>query len=220
MKIFLQSESAEGLRDVAREGLLDGVVLSWTNLVDETWGSTVFESVEALAGEFAVPVCIPVSSITPDDVYREGRELARISDLAIVQVPFLEDTVLPIRKLVDDGVRVCANYVYTGVQAFLAAKIGATMVMAHVDDLDAHGSQSALHVAEIRSVIDSGQLECDLIVASPRSSTHFTECLLAGADTVCTSADMLKSFMVHALTDRGVDRLLSNLSKRHRPRSI
>jgi transaldolase len=218
MKIFLQSASFEDLEYVAEAGLLDGIALSLIDLADDA--AELHDQITELASRFAVPICVPVGAILGDEVYREGRELARISDLVTVQVPFVEDTVHPIRKLVAEGVRVCTTYVYSGVQAFLAAKVGAVMTMMHVDDLDAHGQHSARVVAEVREVIDRANLECDLLVASPRSSTHLTECLLAGADTVCTTREMLATFMTHSLTDRGIDRMLSSLSKRHRPRSI
>jgi transaldolase len=146
--------------------------------------------------------------------------LARASDQVIIQIPFVEDALAPIGKLVADGIRVCATHVYSGAQAFLAGKIGASMVMAHVDEVDAHGQNSARLVSDIRAVIDRADLECDLFVSLPRSSTHFTECLLAGADTVCTTTEKLREFMLHTLTDRGVDRFLSDLSRRHKPRSV
>lgn len=217
MKIFLQSRSPEDLRFAAKAGLLDGIALSLLDLEDDAL--SLHAQLTDLANRFAVPICVPVSVITSNEIYREGRDIARMSDQVIIQVPFIEDAIPSIRKLVADGIRVCTTYIYSGVQAFLAAKIGATMVMVHVDDLDSHGQQSGQLVKEVRDVLDSGRLECDLLVASPRSSTHFTESLIAGADTVCTTRDMLSGFMQHALTDRGIDRLLSNLSKRHKPRS-
>jgi transaldolase len=220
MKIFIQTGSSDDIRRVAEAGLLDGIVVSLTDLADQDPDVDVSTYIADLARAFAVPVCVPVAAVIGGDIYREGRELARISDQVIVQIPFVEDALVPIGKLVSDGVRVCATHVYSGAQAFLAGKIGALMVMAHVDEVDAHGQNSAQLVSNIRAVIDRAGLECDLFVSLPRSSTHFTECLLAGADTVCTTAEKLRELMIHTLTDRGVDRFLSDLSRRHKPRSI
>ncbi|HEY5087361.1 MAG TPA: transaldolase family protein, partial [Gemmatimonadaceae bacterium] len=167
-----------------------------------------------------VPVCVPVSAISGTDIYREARDIARASEHAIVQIPFVEDAVSPIRKLVGDGVRVCTTHVYSGAQAFIAAKLGASMIAIDVSDIDAQGRPSAEMVAQIRAVIDKCGLECDVAVTPAQNSMCFTNYLLAGADVAYVTPELFASLMVHSLTDRGVDRYLSALSKRHKPRSL
>lgn len=215
MKIFVESASIDEIRHTSESGLADGVSLELKNLPN---AEAVRERLADIAREFAVPVCVPVTAFSENEIYREARELARVADHVIVQVPFMEDAIGAIRKLVADGIKVSASYVYSGVQAFFAAKIGATMVVVQVADLDAHGQRSAQVVGEIRDVLNQADLECDLMVSSPRSSNHFTEALLAGADTICLSPEMMSELMLNSLTDRGVDRFLSNMSRRHKPR--
>ena len=132
----------------------------------------------------------------------------------------MEDAVAPIRKLVGDGVRVCATHVYSGAQAFIAAKLGASMIAIDVREIDSQGRPSAEMVAQIRAVIDKCGFECDVAVTPAQNSMCFTNYLLAGADTAFVTTDLFASLMVHSLTDRGVDRYLSALSKRHKPRSL
>ena len=235
MRVFLQSASMQQIREYADAGLADGVVLSPIDLADEDPSLEITDRLAEISRELALPVCVPVAAVLGGDIYREGRDLARASDSAIVQIPLLEDAVNPIRRLVADGirvcawtarrslacaVRVCATHVYSGAQAFLAAKLGAMMVAVSAIDLDAHGRHGAAAVEEIRSVIDRAALECDLAVTSAPTSVAFTDYLLAGADTAFVTPAMLGSLMVHSLTDRGVDRYLSALSKRHKPRTL
>lgn len=220
MKIFLQSASLEQIRRLAEIGAIDGVVLSPIDVANEEPSLEVGERLTSISDEFALPVCVPVSAVLGDDVYRDGRELARASDSVIVQIPFLEDAIPSIRRLVADGVRVCASHVYSGAQAFFAAKIGAMMISVDTQDLDAHARHSADVVAQIREVLDASDLECDLAVAHAQSAVNFTDCILAGADTIVVTPHLLDSFMVHSLTDRGVDRYLSALSKRPKPRTL
>jgi len=220
MRVFLQSASMQQIRESADAGLADGVVLSPIDLAEEDPSLEITERLAEIGRELALPVCVPVAAVLGGDIYREGRDLARASDSAIVQIPLLEDAVQPIRKLVADGVRVCATHVYSGAQAFLAAKLGAMMVAVAAVDLDAHGRHGAAAVEEIRGVIDRAALECDLAVTSVPTSVAFTDYLLAGADTTFVTPQVLGSLMVHSLTDRGVDRYLSALSKRHKPRTL
>lgn len=220
MKIFVQSASLQQLRQIAEAGFVDGIVLSPIDLATEDPSLDIKDRLAEVAEEFAVPVCVPVSALLGADVYRDARELARASDHAILQIPFLEDAISPIRRLVSDGVRVCASHVYSGAQAFFAAKVGAMMVSVDVQDIDAHAQHSADVVEQIRAVLDRSGLECDLSVGPAQNSVNFTEYLLAGADMAVVTPDLLNSLLVHSLTDRAVDRYLSALSKRHKPRTL
>ena len=220
MKIFVQNPVVAELKEWSDVDLLDGVVLSPVDLAADDPAVSVVDRLAEIAVDFGVPVCVPVSAINGADIYREARELAHASEHAIVQVPFVEDAVAPIRKLVADGIKVCATHVYSGAQAFIAAKLGASMVAIDVREIDAQGRPSAEMVAQIRQVIDTCGLECDVAVTPAQNSMCFTNYLLAGADTAYVTTELFASLMVHSLTDRGVDRYLSALSKRHKPRSV
>jgi len=220
MKIFVQTAVVSQIKEWADADLLDGVVLSPLDLAVDDPTATVVDRLTEIAVGFGVPVCVPVAAINGADIYREARDIARASEHAIVQVPFVEDAVAPIRKLVGDGVRVCATHVYSGAQAFIAAKLGASMIAIDVREIDSQGRPSAEMVAQIRAVIDKCGFECDIAVTPAQNSMCFTTYLLAGADTAFVTTDLFASLMVHSLTDRGVDRYLSALSKRHKPRSL
>ena len=189
-------------------------------LQDRPLGEGLLGNIGPIAVDFGVPVCVPVGAISGAEIYRESRDIARVSEHAIVQIPFVEDAVSPIRKLVADGVKICATHVYSGAQAFIAAKLGASMVATDVREIDAQGRPSVEMVAQIRAVIDKCGLECDVAVTPPQNSTAFTNYLLAGADIAYVTPELFASLMVHSLTDRGVDRYLGALAKRHKPRSL
>ncbi len=219
MRIFIQSTSPEELRKSWETGLMDGVTLSLTELAGGKIVAEIKAQLDEIVREFTVPICVPVPALSGAEIYRDARELARASDHVIVQVPFMEDAVVPVRKLIAEGIRVCLTHVYNGTQAFLAAKLGASMVSIPVDDLEAHGQRGSQVVGEIREVIDRADMECDVAVSAASSSAHFTECLLAGANVMCMTPAILRSLMMHALTERGVDRFLRDVSRRRKPRS-
>ena len=88
------------------------------------------------------------------------------------------------------------------------------MVRNSLHDLDAQGQTSADAVTEVRSILEAGECECDVMVASPTTSTQFTECVAAGAQIISIRPEVLHSLLLHPLTDRGLDRFLNNLSRR------
>jgi transaldolase len=214
MNIFVESVSIEEIRQAVAAGLADGVVVS-DSLFSGSGSPEGRELIEAVAQEFAIPICVDVAAISSDEMYREAKELSRISDHLVIQLPLVEDAVEPMHRLSLEGVDICANFVFNGAQAVLAAKAGASMVRIPLHDLDAQGQTSSDAVTEIRSLLEASDCECDVMVASPGTSTQFTECIAAGAQIVSLRPQVLNSLLLHPLTDRGVDRFLSGLSRRH-----
>ena len=214
MNIFVESVSLDEIRQAVSAGFADGVVVA-----DALYAGSASpegrELIESVAKEFAIPICVDVAAISGEEMYREARELARISDHLVIQLPLVEDAVEPMHRLSLEGVDICANFVFNGAQAVLAAKAGASMVRVPLHDLDAQGQTSADAVTEIRSLLEASACECDVMVASPQTTTQFTECIGAGAQIVSIRPQVLNSLLLHPLTDRGVDRFLSGLSRRH-----
>ena len=213
MNIFVESVLVEEIRRAVAAGFADGVVLNDASYAGSE-SDEGRELIEIIAQEFAIPVCVEVGAIDSSEMYREARELAKISDHIIVQLPLVEDAIAPMHRLSQEGVGICANFVFNGAQAVLAAKAGASMVRISLHDLDAQGQTSADAVTEIRSILEAGECECDVMVASPTTTTQFTECLAAGAQIVSIRPEVLHALLLHPLTDRGIDRFLNGLSKR------
>jgi len=109
---------------------------------------------------------------------------------------------------------VCATFVYNAAQAMIAAKAGATSVRVTLDDLETYGQSGARALAEIKNILDAGDRECDVMAASPRSAVQFAECAMAGADIISLTPETLRALVVHPLSDKGVDKFLSDLAKR------
>jgi transaldolase len=115
---------------------------------------------------------------------------------------------------------VCATFVFNAAQAMIAAKAGATAVRVTLDDLETYGQSGAQALAEIKNVLEAGDRECDVMAASPRSAVQFAACALAGADIISLTPETLRQLVLHPLSDRGVDKFLSDLAKRPKSRSL
>jgi transaldolase len=218
MRIHLASASLVDIRWAAEHGLADGIVTSPSLLALERPGTDARDLLGEIARNSGLPVHASVGSVDPGDIYRDGRELAKVADNVIVEVPLVDDAVMAIRRLSIEGVRVAATLVFNAAQAVLAAKAGATTVTIPVDQLDGLGQDSVAVVDETRRLFDRAGVECDLVAAYPRSAADFTACGLAGADAVTIGIDSLRALLVHPLTDRGVDTFLRELASRPRPR--
>jgi transaldolase len=219
MKIFLATASTQDVQWAADGGLADGVVATPALLRAAGGDGDERDLLAEICRIAPLPVCASVGSVNAADIYRDGRELAKISDQILVQVPLLEEAVPAVRRLRTDGVRVIATLVYTTAQALLAAKAGAFMVQIAVDQLDASGQDGADVVRDICTVFTAHGMECDVAAMLPQQGPQFARCARAGADVVVVTPDAVRSLLLHPLTDRGVDEFLRDLSIHHRPRA-
>jgi len=209
MNIYLESVSVDEIRNAAAAGLADGVAFSHTAFGANAFDASTRERLEEISREFAFPICVPV----------EARELAKVSDHVVVQIPLVEDSLVPMTRLTAEGVVVCATFVFSAAQAIIAAKAGAAAVRITLDELETYGQPGTRTLAEIKNALESSEEECDVMAASPRSAVQFTECALAGADIICLTPEALRNLVVHPLSDRGIDKFLSELSRRPKSRT-
>jgi transaldolase len=219
MKIFIESVDPDEIRVAVDSGLADGIAFSQISLSDEEAREEGSARLAQIAREFALPVCVAVGSVSSADMYREARELAKLSDHIVVELPLIEDALEPMHRLDSEGISICAAFVFNAAQALLAAKAGASLIRVLLDELDAHGQSGTATLAEIKTILEASGEECDVMVGSTGTAARFSDAVVSGADVICVKPEMLRSLLTHPLTDRGVDRFLSDLSRRSRARS-
>jgi transaldolase len=215
MKIFLATASIDDVAWGAAHGMLDGVITSPGLLADHADSESKSHLAE-LCRIVHGPIFAAVHAIDANGAYRDGKELAKLSDQIVVQLPLVEDTLGAMRRLQADGIRVAATHVFNSAQALLAARAGASSVVTEVDRLDAAGHDGVAMVSELRTAFDSSDAECDVVALHVSSPAQFGACAVAGADAVAVSADLCRALLVHPLTDRGIDEFLGDVARLRR----
>lgn len=217
MKIHLDSGTIPDIEWAADTGLIDGITTSPSTLAD-AGEEDLRAQVARLCHLTHGPVSVEVVAVSAGEMYREGKELARIADNVVVKIPMIEEGVIAIRRLALDGVKVSTTLVFTAAQALLAAKAGAAYISPFVGRLDDIGHDGIAVLRDIRTVFDRFDLDCEVLVESVRSPVHFIECAKAGADIASVPIEVLRSLLLHPLTDRGLDQYLSDWSRRGKAR--
>ena len=214
MKILLDTASLDEVRWATEVGIVDGISTDPTLIAEEDSTDEYHELLSELCRLTRGQVLAPVLAITADDIYRDGKELAKIADNIVVEVPVIEDGLRATARLAADGIRVTGTLVFSAAQALFAAKAGAFSVSAFIGRLDDIGGDGIALIGEIRQLFDRHHVECELNAASIRTPRHFTEAALMGADAAAVPPDVLRLLMVHPLTDLGIDHFLNDWSKR------
>lgn len=212
MKLYLCSASLPEIGWAVSNHLVDGVITSPALLSDEAAPDDMLDRLREICRAVQGPVIASVTSVNADEMYRDGRDLARLGDQIVVELPLIEDSLGAIRRLAAEGIRVSVSLVYNAAQALLGAKAGASAVSVPFRDLDAHGQSGAGAIAEIRQLFNAASVECDIIALSAGNPGELAQAVLSGAHAVAVSPAVLRRSLLHPLTDRGIDQLLKVLS--------
>src|SRR5512146_2996661 len=127
MKIYLATASIDDVAWGAAHGMVDGVYTTPGLLADDGT-SDVRAHLADLCRLVHGPIFASVHAVDATNAYRDGKELAKISDQIVVQLPIVEETLGAMRRLQADGVRVSASHVFDAAQAILAARAGVSSV--------------------------------------------------------------------------------------------
>lgn len=214
MRLFLDTANLADIRWAQTIGLLDGVATNPTLLAQELPDGDHRGHIADIARVVRGPITVQVISVDAEGIYREAKELARIADHVVPEIPMIEEGLVATRRLASEGVRVDVTLVFNAAQALLAAKAGAAFVSPFIGRLDDIGADGAAVVADTRSIFDRFSLECEIIASSIRHPRRFADAVRLGADAVAVPPAVLRALLLHPLTDLGLDQFLNDWSKR------
>jgi len=208
MQLFIDTANVDEIRTAAGWGLLDGVTTNPTHIA-KTGRS--FE--EVLLEIFAIvdgPISVETVSLDAPGIVNEGRAIARFHRNAVVKVPVMIEGLKAVKQLSSEGIKTNVTLCFSPVQAFLAAKAGATYISPFLHRKELAGDDGISLVREIRGIYDRYGYTTKILAASIRTVREVLECLRAGADVATMPFDLLESLYKHSMTDAGLKMFLDD----------
>lgn len=211
MRFFIDTADVEEIKQAHMRGWVDGVTTN-PSLIAKT-GKPFFEVIKSICQLVEGPVSAEVIGLEADQMFREGKELAKIADNVVVKIPMTENGMIAVKKLTAEGIKTNVTLVFSAVQALLAAKAGATMVSPFVGRLDDIGQDGMELIAEVIQIYDSYDFATDVLVASVRSPLHLQRAALMGADIATIPYKVMQQLTHHHLTDKGIKIFMDDWAK-------
>ena len=219
MKFFLDTADLSEIRWAAQAGLIDGVTTNPSLLSKVAGDLDPTDILREICSLVDGPISAEVIALQADEMYEQGRTLAKVADNIVVKIPMIEDGLPAVRRLAEDGIRVNVTLCFSSMQCLIAAKAGAAFVSPFLGRLDDVSHDGMDVVRETRVIFDNYGIETQLLAASIRHPRHVVEAALLGADIATIPTDVLRKLLLHPLTDRGLDKFLNDWSKiAHRPK--
>ncbi|MCC6137420.1 MAG: fructose-6-phosphate aldolase [Bdellovibrionaceae bacterium] len=211
MKFFIDSADIKEIQHANERGWVDGVTTNPT-LVSKM-GRPMKEIIKEICGVVSGPVSAEVLSTSAADMYKEGLELAKISDNVVVKLPMTEDGLVVVRKYKAEGIKTNVTLVFSPLQALLVAKAGGTMVSPFVGRLDDISTPGMELIHQIKTIFMNYAFETEILVASVRHNVHILDSAMLGADIVTVPFKVMQGMLQHPLTDKGLETFLKDSQK-------
>ena len=122
----------------------------------------------------------------------------------VVKIPSTKVGFKAIMALKKEGIATCGTVVYTPMQAYLAAKAGASYAAPYVNRIDNMGYDGVGVVKTIQNIFENNGMECEVLAASFKNSQQVLELAEYGVGSATCSADVIKAFVKNSAIDDAV----------------
>ncbi|WP_078393036.1 fructose-6-phosphate aldolase [Shouchella patagoniensis] len=211
MKFFIDTANIDEIKEARDLGILDGVTTNPSLVAKE--GVDFHERIREIAALVPGSVSAEVISLDAEEMIKEGKELAAISENITVKVPMTVDGLKAVHAFTELGIKTNVTLIFSVPQALLAARAGATYVSPFLGRLDDIGQDGLQLISDITQIFNVHGLPTQIIAASIRHPIHVNEAAKRGAHIGTIPLKVIKQLTKHPLTDQGIEKFLADWNK-------
>jgi transaldolase len=208
MQLFIDTANVDQIRKAWDWGILDGVTTNPTHIAAS--GRDFDDVLEEIFSIVDGPISVETVSTSAEGIIREGRAISELHKNAVVKVPVMQEGLKAVKRLANEGIKTNVTLCFSPLQAYLAAKAGATYISPFIHRKDLAGDDGVLLVRQIRDIYDQYGYQTKILAASIRTAKEVLEALLAGADVATMPFDIMESLYKHTMTDAGLKMFLDD----------
>ena len=142
MQLFIDTANVEEIRKAWAWGIVDGVTTNPTHIANagRPFDEVLRDIFEAADG----PISVETVSLEAEKIVAEGQAIAGLHPNAVVKVPVMIEGLKAVKQLAAQGIKTNVTLCFSPLQAFLAAKAGATYISPFVHRKDLAGDDGLL----------------------------------------------------------------------------
>lgn len=173
----------------------------------------VLTEIRAFIGEDAL-LFVQALALTAEEMVADAHRILEICGRnTVVKIPSIPEGFKAMRLLGAENIRTCGTVVYTPMQAFLAAKAGASFVAPYVNRIDNMGYDGVKVVKEIQDILVNNHLDCMVLAASFKNSQQVMELCTYGVSSATAAPAVIDSFVKNPAIDAAVQDFLTDFEK-------
>ena len=206
MKFFIDTANVEEIKKANDMGIICGVTTNPSLIAKEgrDFNEVIKEITSIVDG--AISGEVKATTITAEDMIKEGREIAAIHPNMVVKIPMTAEGLKAVKVLSKEGIKTNVTLIFNATQALFAAKAGATYVSPFLGRLDDIATPGIDLIRTISEIFNIQNIDTEIICASVRNPIHIVDCALAGADIATVPYKVIEQCIKHPLTDIGIEK--------------
>ena len=142
-----------------------------------------------------------------EDAHRICQELGKNT---FVKIPSVQEGFKAIKLLKNEGIRTTATAIYTPMQAFLAAKAGASYAAPYINRIDNMGYNGIQVAKHIHDIFRNNNLPTQVLAASFKNSQQLLELAEYGVGASTASPDVILNLVKNDAITSAVETFISD----------
>ncbi|NRA73827.1 MAG: fructose-6-phosphate aldolase [Rickettsiales bacterium] len=212
MKIFLDTTDLNEIKFFNDIGIIDGITTN-PSLIAKS-GKGIFKVIKQICEIVSGSVSAEVVSSDTEGMIEEGLRLSKIASNVAIKIPMTWEGLKACKYLSGKGIKVNVTLCFSGTQALLAAKAGASFVSIFVGRQDDISNDGIQIVSDIKEVYDQYPgINSQVLVASVRHPLHVYNAAQIGADICTIPPKIMKQLLDHPLTVSGIRKFLQDFKE-------
>lgn len=214
MKLIIDDAHIDQIKKIYELYPVDGVTTNPTILAKsgkQPYG--VLKEIRAFIGEDAelhVQAVAKTAEGMIEDARRIVKELGRNT---YVKIPSVPEGFKAIMSLREEGILTTATAVYTPMQAFLAAKAGASYAAPYINRIDNMGYNGVQIAQKIHDIFKNNGLKTEVLAASFKNSQQLLELCEYGIGASTVSPDVIDVLVKNQAITAAIDDFTADFEK-------
>ena len=206
MKLIIDDAHIELIRRVYEFYPVDGVTTNPTILAKSGRNPyEVLKEIRAFIGEEAELHVQAVSREALGMIKEARRIVSELGKSTYVKIPSVPEGFKAMKMLREEEIRITATAVYTPMQAFLAAKCGASYTAPYINRIDNMGYNGIQTAKNIHDIFKNNQLPTEVLAASFKNSQQLLELCEYGVGAATVAPEVIEGLVKNQAITAAVD---------------
>ena len=214
MKLIIDDAHIDKIKKIYKSYPVDGVTSNPTILAQTGRPPyDVLKEIREFIGadaELHVQVVARTVEGMIEDAHRIQAELGKNT---YVKIPAIESGFEVMKTLKSEGANITATAIYTPMQAFLAAKAGASYAAPYINRIDNMGYDGVAIAQHIHDIFKNNNLNASVLAASFKNSQQLLELAEYGIGAATASPDVILSLVKNDAITSAINVFINDFEK-------
>ena len=214
MKLIIDDAHIDKIKKIYKSYPVDGVTSNPTILAQTGRPPyDVLKEIREFIGadaELHVQVVARTVEGMIEDAHRIQAELGKNT---YVKIPAIESGFEVMKTLKSEGANITATAIYTPMQAFLAAKAGASYAAPYINRIDNMGYDGVAIAQHIHDIFKNNNLNASVLAASFKNSQQLLELAEYGIGAATASPDVILSLVKNDAITSAINAFINDFEK-------